>query len=101
MVRNFQSLLLILILTGGLTAQGNVLQITAPATGELISTSYLPVDYILAEYFDIGDSACTNCDGFIQVTLNYAYAGSFHSTGPDTLQDVTNGQYLLLSLIHI
>ena len=27
--------------------------------------------------------------------MNYAYASSFHGVGPDTLQDVTNGQYLL------
>ena len=95
MVRNFQSLLLILVLSSGLIAQGNVVQINSPTTGELVSTSFLPIDYSLAAYFDIGDSACTNCDGFIRVTLNYAYAGSFHNTGPDTLQDVTNGQYLL------
>ena len=95
MVRNFQSLLLILIFSSGLIAQGNVVQINSPTTGELVSTSFLPIDYSLAAYFDIGDSACTNCDGYIRVTLNYAYAGSFHSTGPDTLHDVTNGQYLL------
>jgi len=95
MVRIFQSLSLILVLSSGLIAQGNVVQINSPTTGELVTTSFLPIDYNLATYFDIGDSACTNCDGFIRVTLNYAYAGSFHTTGPDTLQDVTNGQYLL------
>ncbi|SVB07225.1 uncharacterized protein METZ01_LOCUS160079, partial [marine metagenome] len=95
MIRNFQSIFLILALISGLTAQGNVLQINSPSTGEIISTSFLPVNYSLAAYFDIGDSACTDCDGFIRVTMNYSYAGSFHSTGPDTIQDVTNGQYLL------
>ena len=78
MVRNFQSFLLILIFSSGLIAQGNVVQINSPTTGELVSTSFLPIDYSLAGYFDIGDSACTNCDGFIRVTLNYAYAGTFH-----------------------
>ena len=95
MKRNFQSILLIFVFSYGLFAQGNVLQLNSPTTGELVSTSFLPIDYSLAGYFDIGDSACTNCDGFIRVTLNYAYAGSFNSEGPDTLQDVTNGQYLL------
>ena len=95
MKRNFQSILLIFVFSYALFAQGNVLQINSPTTGELVSTSYLPIDYSLAGYFDIGDSACTNCDGFIRVTLNYAYAGLFNSVGPDTLQDVTNGQYLL------
>ena len=95
MKRNFQSIVLIFVFSCGLFAQGNVLQINSPTTGELVSTSYLPIDYNLAGYFDIGDSACTNCDGFIRVTLNYAYASSFHSVGPDTLQDVTNGEYLL------
>ena len=55
MVRNFQSLLLILVLSSGLIAQGNVVQINSPTTGELVSTSYLPIDYSLAAYFDIGD----------------------------------------------
>ena len=95
MKRNFQSILLIFIISSGLFAQGNVLQINSPTTGELVSTSFLPIDYSLAGYFDIGDSACADCDGFIRVTLNYAYASSFHGVGPDTLQDVTNGQYLL------
>ena len=95
MKRNFQSIILVFIISSGLFAQGNVLQINSPTTGELVSTSFLPIDYNLAGYFDIGDSACTDCDGFIRVTLNYAYAGSFHGVGPDTLQDVTNGQYLL------
>ena len=95
MKRNFQSILLILFISSGLFAQGNVLQINSPTTGELVSTSFLPIDYSLAGYFDIGDSACADCDGFIRVTLNYAYASSFHGVGPDTLQDVTNGQYLL------
>jgi len=95
MKRNFQSIVLIVVFSCGLFAQGNVLQINSPTTGELVSTSYLPIDYSLAGYFDIGDSACTNCDGFIRVTLNYAYAGLFNSVGADTLQDVTNGQYLL------
>ena len=65
MVRIFQSLSLILVLSSGLIGQGNVLQINSPTTGELVSTSFLPIDYSLAAYFDIGDSACTNCDGFI------------------------------------
>jgi len=39
MIRNFQSIFLILALISGLTAQGNVLQINSPSTGELISTS--------------------------------------------------------------
>ena len=65
MVRIFQSLSLILVLSSGLIGQGNVLQINSPTTGELVSTSFLPIDYSLAGYFDIGDSACTNCDGFI------------------------------------
>ncbi len=78
------------IISSGLFAQGNVLQINSPTPGELVSTSFLPIDYNLAGYFDIGDSACTDCDGFIRVTLNYAYAAAFTSVGPDTLQDVTN-----------
>ena len=95
MNRNFQSIILVFIISSGLFAQGNVLQINSPTPGELVSTSFLPIDYNLAGYFDIGDSACTDCDGFIRVTLNYAYAAAFTSVGPDTLQDVTNGQYLL------
>ena len=47
-----------------------MVQINSPTTGELVSTSFLPIDYSLAAYFDIGDSACTDCDGFIRVTLN-------------------------------
>ena len=60
MKRNFQSILLILFISSGLFAQGNVLQINSPTTGELVSTSFLPIDYSLAGYFDIGDSACAD-----------------------------------------
>jgi len=55
MKRNFQSILLIFVFSYALIAQGNVLQINSPTTGELVSTSYLPIDYSLAGYFDIGD----------------------------------------------
>ena len=47
MKRNFQSILLILFISSGLFAQGNVLQINSPTTGELVSTSFLPIDYSL------------------------------------------------------
>ena len=45
MVRNFQSFLLILIFSSGLIAQGNVVQINSPTTGELVSTSFFLKDY--------------------------------------------------------
>ena len=45
MKRNFQSILLILFISSGLFAQGNVLQINSPTTGELVSTSFLPIDF--------------------------------------------------------
>ena len=48
MVRIFQSLSLILVLSSGLIAQGNVVQINSPTPGELVSTTFLPIDYSLA-----------------------------------------------------
>ena len=59
MVRNFRSLLLILILTGGLIAQG-VLQITSPESGETIEGDLVTVSFTLASYFSIGEPGCVD-----------------------------------------
>ena len=50
MVRNFRQLLMTLILTSGLVAQG-VLQITLPETGEAIEGDLVTVSFTLASYF--------------------------------------------------
>ena len=49
MKRNFQSILLILFISSGLFAQGNVLQINSPTTGELVSTVSYPLIIVLLD----------------------------------------------------
>ena len=94
MVRNFRSLLLILILTSGLIAQG-VLQITSPETGETIEGDLVTVSFSLASYFSIGEPECLDCDGYITVFVNENFIQNVTSSNDFDINDLNDGNYLL------
>ena len=84
-----------LTLVAALWAQAEVINITSPTSGEAIDTSVVTVSFTVASYFAVGDSACTDCDGFIRVFLNYGQITSVFSTADFNISNVTDGSYSL------
>ena len=84
-----------LTLAGALWAQAEVINITSPTSGEAIDTNVVAVSFTVASYFTVGDSACTDCDGFIRVFLNYGQITSVFSTADFNISNVTDGSYSL------
>ena len=94
MVRNFRQLLITLILTSGLVAQG-VLQITLPETGEAIEGDLVTVSFTLASYFSIGEPECVDCDGYITVFVNENFIQNVTSSNDFNINELYDGNYLL------
>ena len=84
-----------LTLAGALWAQAQVLDITSPTSGQSIDTSDVTVSFTMASYFTVGDSACTDCDGFVRAFLNDVQVASVSSTADFTISGVTDGSYML------
>jgi hypothetical protein len=84
-----------LTLVAALWAQAEIINITSPTSGEAIDTSVVTVSFTVASYFAVGDSACTDCDGFIRVFLNYGQITSVFSTADFNISNVTDGSYSL------
>ena len=72
-----------LILCGSLiTAQydrDEVLQITYPTTGTVIDADTMVVTFNIGSYFTLGDTGCTDCDGYIAATLNDLPVGQIYA----------------------
>ncbi len=92
--------LIILILCGGpVMAQydrDEVVNISSPVSGTVVNTDTLEVTFDLASFFTIGDSACSDCDGYLNAYLNAELATTAHETGSFMLRDLTDGYYILL-----
>ena len=54
----------------GQTSRDAVIQIDTPYDGEVISDNYLVVRFNVAEFFEIGQEQCNNCDGYLKVSLD-------------------------------
>ena len=92
--------LITFVLCGGLAMaqydRDEVVNITYPVSGTVINTDTLEVTFDLASFFVIGDSACTDCDGYLNAYLNDELATTVHESGSFMLHDLTDGYYLML-----
>jgi len=94
-LKSVKIILMNLILSAILWAQADVINITSPTTGEVIDTSIVTVSFTLATYFTVGDSGCTDCDGFVKTFLNDDYVYSATSSADIDIMDVIDGNYML------
>ena len=92
--------LITFVLCGGLAMaqydRDEVVNITYPVSGTVINTDTLEVTFDLASFFVIGDSACTDCDGYLNAYLNDELATSVHEPDSFIIRDLTDGYYLML-----
>ncbi len=101
MLRKTALLLLIAFILIGGQAFGQfdrdeVLNITFPVAGTVVDTDSVVVTFDLAPYFDIGDSGCVDCDGYLVAYLNGMEATTAHDTGSFTIYDLVDGYYALM-----
>ena len=81
----------------GQTSRDAVIQIDTPYDGEVISDNYLVVRFNVAEFFEIGQEQCNNCDGYLKVSLDQNLIGTITSNGQSdyTITGITAGLHFL------
>ena len=72
-----------------------VIEILYPDQLTIVDTDYVEIDFYLAPFFAIGDSGCTDCDGYIQAYLNDEFYGNIFATGPYAIEGLLDGDNFL------
>ena len=72
-----------------------VIEILYPDQLTIVDTNFVEVDFYLAPFFAIGDSGCTDCDGYIQAYLNDEFYGNITALGPYGIEGLLDGDNFL------
>ena len=72
-----------------------VIEILYPDQLTIVDTDYVEIDFYLAPFFAIGDSGCTDCDGYIKAYLNDEFYGNVFVTGPYAMDGLLDGDNFL------
>ncbi len=72
-----------------------VIEILYPDNETVVDTDFVEVDFYLAPFFAIGDSGCTDCDGYIQAFLNDEFYGNINTASPALVSGLSDGPYFL------
>ena len=84
-----------LTLAGALFSQAEVISITSPTSGAIIDTNFVRVSFDVATYFSVGDSGCTDCDGYLKSYLNEIHFENTYGYSDLALLDLVDGYYFL------
>ena len=93
--KSLKSIFANLLFVSAMFAQAEVINITSPTSGATIDTSVVTVSFTVATYFTVGDTNCTDCDGFIRAFLNDVQVASVYSKADFNIANVTDGSYML------
>ena len=88
----------LLFLTSLSLAQNNrdvVIEILYPDNETVVNTDFVEVDFYLAPFFTVGDSGCTDCDGYIKAYLNDDFYGNIVAAGPYAIDGLVDGDNFL------
>lgn len=89
------SLLFIVALSWGQIDRDPVINIIYPDGETVVDTDFVNVEFYLAPFFSIGDSGCTDCDGYIELYLNDAFIMNVTAGSPALVTGLTDGPYFL------
>ena len=96
MLRKSMKIVLInLTLIAALWAQAEVVNITAPTSGETLEGGTVTVSFTLASYFSIGEPACDDCDGYLKAFIDEEFIQNVTTLENFTLSDLNDGNYFL------
>ena len=91
--KSLKSIIANLLFVSAMFAQAEVINITSPTSGEVIDTNFVRVTFDVATYFTVGDSGCTDCDGYLMAFLNDNHMQNAYGTSALALVDLVDGYY--------
>ena len=91
--KSLKSIIANLLFVSAMFAQAEVINITSPTSGEVIDTNFVRVTFDVATYFTVGDSGCTDCDGYLMAFLNDNHMQNAYGTSDLALVDLVDGYY--------
>ena len=79
------------------TAQSRdeVIELIHPVSGSMIDTNFVVVEVSVADFFTLGNPGCTDCDGYIQITMDDVAAGQMTSDVPITVSGLSEGSHFI------
>ncbi|HIA91223.1 MAG TPA: hypothetical protein EYO13_02965, partial [Candidatus Marinimicrobia bacterium] len=79
------------------TAQSRdeVIELTHPVTGSMVDTNFVDVEVSVADFFTVGNPGCTDCDGYIQITMDGTAAGQMTSDAAVTVTGLSEGSHFI------
>ncbi|MBC8323365.1 MAG: hypothetical protein H8E70_07340, partial [Candidatus Marinimicrobia bacterium] len=79
------------------TAQSRdeVVELTYPVTGSMIDTNFVDVEITVADFFTLGSPGCSDCDGYVQITMDGTAAGQFTSDTAVTVTGLSEGSHFI------
>ena len=72
-----------------------VIELSYPVTGVIVDTSFVDVEITVADFFDIGASGCSDCDGYVQITMDGTAAGQITSDAAVTVTGLSEGSHFI------
>ncbi|HDY75000.1 MAG TPA: hypothetical protein ENH49_00590, partial [Candidatus Marinimicrobia bacterium] len=80
-----------------ITAQSRdeVIELINPVTGSMIDTNFIDVEISVADFFSLGSPGCSDCDGYVQVTMDGTDAGQITSNTPLTITGLSEGSHFI------
>ncbi|NQU26695.1 MAG: immune inhibitor A, partial [Candidatus Marinimicrobia bacterium] len=72
-----------------------VIEILYPDNETVVDTDFVEIDFYLAPFFTIGDSGCTDCDGYIKAYLNDDFYGNIVAGGLYAIDGLVDGDNFL------
>jgi len=80
-----------------ITAQNRdeVIELINPVTGTVVDTNFVDVEITVADFFTIGSPGCTNCDGYVQITMDGTAAGQITSAAAVTVLGLSEGSHFV------
>ncbi len=96
-VKRLRRIIEIIFVLSVLTAQNRdeVIELIHPVTGTVIDTNFVDVEITVADFFTVGAPGCTDCDGYIQITMDGTAAGQITSAAAVTVLGLSEGSHFV------
>jgi hypothetical protein len=96
-VKRLRRITAIIIVLSVLTAQNRdeVIELINPVSGTVVDTNFVDIEITVADFFTIGSPGCTNCDGYVQITMDGTAAGQITSAAAVTVSGLSEGTHFV------
>ena len=96
-VKRLRRITALIFVLSVITAQNRdeVIELINPVTGTVVDTNFVDVEITVADFFTIGSPGCTNCDGYVQITMDGTAAGQITSAAAVTVSGLSEGTHFV------